>query len=78
VQAKNILRRGDATAWSVRARIHIGDFPGRRRASFASLEVESSTVIADATVAALSEPTHFLPVESGGAARAARMIAELI
>jgi hypothetical protein len=35
-------------------------------------------VIADAMVAALSGPTHFLPVESGGAAQAARMIAELL
>jgi predicted glycosyltransferase len=34
--------------------------------------------IADAMVAALNVPTHFLPVEAGGAARAARMLADLI
>jgi predicted glycosyltransferase len=34
--------------------------------------------IADAMVAALSAPTNFCPVDSGGAARAAAMLAELI
>ena len=35
-------------------------------------------VIADAMVAALGAPTQFKPVEAGGAARAARMLADLI
>jgi predicted glycosyltransferase len=46
-----------------------------RRMDFATATPD---VIADAMVAALSGPTHFLSVESGGAARAASMIAELI
>ena len=35
-------------------------------------------MIADAMVAALRAPARFKPVDSGGAARAARMLAELI
>jgi predicted acylesterase/phospholipase RssA len=35
-------------------------------------------MIADAMVAALSAPACFEPVEAGGAARAARMLADLI
>jgi len=46
-----------------------------RRMDFAAATPDA---IADAMVAALREPTHVLPVEAGGAARAARMLAELI
>src|SRR3954470_989420 len=46
-----------------------------RRMEFASSTPE---MIADAMLAALQAPTGFSPVEAGGAARAARMLAELI
>jgi len=35
-------------------------------------------MIAEATIRALTEPTFSKPVESGGAARAAHMLAELL
>jgi len=35
-------------------------------------------VIAEAMIAALRKPTNFHPVEADGAARAARMLAELL
>jgi pimeloyl-ACP methyl ester carboxylesterase/predicted glycosyltransferase len=46
-----------------------------RRMQFAT---STPDMIADAMVAALSAPTHFAPVEAGGAARAAEMLADLI
>jgi UDP-N-acetylglucosamine:LPS N-acetylglucosamine transferase len=46
-----------------------------RRMEFATATPD---MIADAMVAALREPHAFKPVESDGAARAARMLAELI
>jgi pimeloyl-ACP methyl ester carboxylesterase/predicted glycosyltransferase len=44
------------------------------------MELASSTpdMIADAIVAALKQPTEFKPVEADGAARAARMLADLL
>jgi UDP-N-acetylglucosamine:LPS N-acetylglucosamine transferase len=46
-----------------------------RRMEFATATPD---MIADAMVAALHRPARFKPVETGGAARAARMIAALI
>ena len=46
-----------------------------RRMEFAT---STPDIIADAMVAALDAPTQFKPVEADGAARAARMLAELI
>jgi UDP-N-acetylglucosamine:LPS N-acetylglucosamine transferase len=46
-----------------------------RRMEFASSTPE---MIAEAMVNALETPTHFKPVEADGAARAARMLADLI
>ena len=46
-----------------------------RRMEFAT---STPDMIADAMVAALQAPTRFEPVEAGGAARAARMLADLI
>jgi predicted glycosyltransferase len=46
-----------------------------RRMEFAT---STPDLIAEAMVAALETPTHFRPVEADGAARAARMLAELI
>jgi len=46
-----------------------------RRMEFAT---STPDMIAEAMVAALQAPTSFKPVEAGGAARAARMLAELI
>ena len=46
-----------------------------RRMQFAT---STPDMIADAMVAALSAPTRFVPVEAGGAARAAEMLADLI
>jgi len=45
------------------------------RMAFAS---STPDMIADAMVDALKAPTGFAPVEAGGAARAARMLAELL
>jgi hypothetical protein len=44
------------------------------------MQYASSTpdMIAEAMVAALQAPTAFKPVEAGGAARAARMLADLL
>jgi hypothetical protein len=44
------------------------------------MEFASSTpdMIADAMVDTLNAPTRFAPVEANGAARAARMLAELL
>jgi UDP:flavonoid glycosyltransferase YjiC (YdhE family) len=46
-----------------------------RRMEFAA---STPDMIADAMVVALQAPTAFAPVEAGGAARAARMLADLI
>jgi pimeloyl-ACP methyl ester carboxylesterase/predicted glycosyltransferase len=46
-----------------------------RRMEFAT---STPDMIAEAMVAALQAPTNFKPVEAGGAARAARMLAELL
>ena len=46
-----------------------------RRMEFAT---STPDMIAEAMVAALQAPTEFKPVEADGAARAARMLAELI
>jgi UDP-N-acetylglucosamine:LPS N-acetylglucosamine transferase len=46
-----------------------------RRMEFAT---STPDMIADAMVDALRRPTKFKPVETGGAARAARMLADLI
>jgi hypothetical protein len=40
--------------------------------------VEQKIMMADAMVAALRRPVRFQPVKADGAARAARMLAELI
>jgi pimeloyl-ACP methyl ester carboxylesterase/predicted glycosyltransferase len=50
-------------------------YRGGRRMEFAT---STPDMIADAMVAALKRPTAFKPVEADGAARAARMLAELV
>jgi UDP:flavonoid glycosyltransferase YjiC (YdhE family) len=55
--------------------LRLDGYGAGRRMEFARSTPE---MIADATVDALRAPTQFKPVEAGGAARAALMLADLI